>query len=599
MMKVSEYVAEWLVEAGIRDVFLVSGGGIMHLLDAIGTHPQLRYFSHYHEQAAVVAAEGYARRTGRPACVLVTVGPGAANAVAGLPGSWVDSVPLLVLAGQVRQDIIADYRVARQFGPQEANTLDMARPVTKYAQRVREPRRVRAELALALHHATQGRPGPAWLEFPLDVQGATIDPAVLEEPDLPPRTDLAGPALADDVERVAEVLAAAERPLIVPGNGVRLAGAEALLDELLAVTAIPAAVAFTAKDLLPEDHPQNAGLFGTAGQRRGNFAVQQCTALLTLGAGLNVQKVGFNFAGFAPHATKIIVDVDEQQLRYQAVRPDIAVHSDVRPFLRALIDRLRGARLACAPRWLAAIAGWRVRYPLITDDYRSDPAHVNPYLFMDELSRVTRSTDTIVVGAGIDAVSCYQAFRVRAGQRVLITGWGSMGWDIPLAIGASAAAGRTIIVAGDGSVQWNIQELMTIRRYALPVKLVVFNNRGFGNIRATQNAFFAGRYVGADEPSGVSNPDFAQLAAAYGLTYARIDDEAALAPGLASFLADAEPGLCEVNVAFDVPISPKASSFRRADGTFESRPLEDMAPFLPREEVAENLALFASEDART
>lgn len=597
-MKLSDWVAGYLARREANDVFLVAGGGIMHLLDSIGRHPGLRYFSTYHEQAAVVAAEGYARRTGRIGVALVTVGPGAANAVAGLPGAWVDSVPLIVLAGQVRRDLIANYRVQRQYGPQEANTLDMARPVCKYAVSLRDPKQVRAVLDEAFRHATTGRPGPVWVEFPLDVQGAEIDEAELETSAAtePPR---AAERLAADVHAVVEILRKAERPLIVPGNGVRSEKARTLLAELLERTSIPVAVPFTAKDLVPECDPRYVGVFGTAGQRRANFAVQNCDALLAVGAGLNVQKIGFNCAGFAASAVKAVVDVDPVQLERQALEPDLGVVADASAFLEELLRRLEGVELALTERWLAACARWKERYPTLTPDAFRDVDHVNSYVFMDALSDAVRGDDTLVVGAGLDAVSAYQAFRVRAGQRVLITGWGSMGWDLPLAVGASIGSnGRVVVAVGDGSIQWNLQELMTIARYRLPVKIFVFNNAGFGSIRATQNAFFGGKLVGSDPESGVANPDFAKLAEAYGLRHVRARTNGELAEVLPAFLADNLPAICELNIAAEQSISPKASTFRRPDGTFESRPLEDMAPFLPREEVFENMNLFSKAESQ-
>jgi len=593
-MKLSDYVAATLAEDyGVTDIFLVSGGGIMHLLDSVGSHPKIAYHATFHEQAAVVAAEGYARRSGRLGVALATVGPGAGNAVAGLPGAWIDSIPVLVLVGQVRQDIIADYSVQRTYGPQEANTLGMARPVTKYAERVRDPQSVREHLDRAIHAALSGRPGPAWLEFPLDVQGAQVDEKIMIGW-TPPVEDGAAARIREQARRVAALVHEAERPLLVPGNGIRLSGSEPLLEALMERTRIPVVMPITAKDLVPEDHAGYVGIFGTAGQRRANFAVQNADLLLALGAGLNIQKCGFNIAGFAPKAKKIVVDIDEFQLTHQALKPDVPIEADVKPFLRELLIALEETPARPSERWLAACARWKERYPLITEDYRSEPNYVNSYLFMDALAEAMRPGETLVPGAGLDTVSAYQAFRVKHDQRVLISGWGSMGWELPLSIGACLGSGRkrVVTVTGDGSVQWNIQELQTIRLERLPVKIFVFNNAGFSSIRATQNNFFESRFYGSHPGSGVDNPDFAKLASAYGLGYATIRTNADLAAGIAGFLGGDEPGICEVMLAPEQSVSPKASAFRREDGTFESRPFEDMAPFLPREEVAENMSLF-------
>lgn len=596
-MKLSDYVAQTLAQRyGVRDIFLVSGGGIMHLLDSVGACEDLRYVCTYHEQAAVVAAEGYARRSGRLGVALVTVGPGAANAVSALPGAWVDSVPLLVLAGQVRSDLIADYRTQRQKGPQEANTLDMARPVTKYAASISDSKMIRRELEKAIEIATTGRPGPVWLEFPVDVSALEVDPDSLPGWETLRPTYVDEAYLRDQARKVLEAIRSSERPLFVPGNGVRLARAERELLALVHQSGVPAVVPFTGKDLFSEDEPKYVGVFGSAGQRRANFAIQNADLLVGLGAGFNVQKTGFNISGFAPRARKVVVDIDEVQLHEQTLKPDIAVQADVRDFIPALLNELRAQPLTISQRWLDACTRWKERYPLITVDYQADPDHVNSYLFMDVLSDAMREGDTLVTGAGLDVVSTYQAFRVKSGQRVLISGWGSMGWDLPMSIGAAfAIGGRVVTVTGDGSLQWNIQELLTAKHYGVPLKIFVFNNAGFSSIRATQNSLFEGRFVGADLASGVATSDFSQLAPAFGMSYARIEKNADLREAISGFLADERSGICEVMLATEQSVSPKASAFRREDGTLESRPLEDMAPFLPREEIYENMHLFDQE----
>ena len=596
-MKLSDYVVQFLVDKGIRNMFLVSGGGIMHMLDSVGRNPEITYYCNSHEQACAVSAEGHARVTGKPGVCLATVGPGSSNALSGILSAWTDSIPLIVLVGQVRQDLIADYTKLRQFGPQEANTIDMARPVTKYAVSIRDPKRVRYEMERAWHEATSGRPGPVWVEFPLDVQGANVDESELIGFDIPPPPDSA--KVAGQVRDVIAALRAAKRPIFIAGNGIRLAGALGSLHAILDRSHIPVVMPFAAKDLVADASPHNLGVFGTAGQRRANFAVQNSDCVISLGAGLNCQKVGFNFKGFAPNAKKIIVEIDEHQLFDQAIKPDVAVHCDVGLFLAEFLRQTEHDSLRPADRWLQACANWKQRYPLITSDYFDNPECVNSYVFMDKLSDALKPEDTIVAGAGLDVVSWYQAFRSKSGQRSFSSAWGSMGWDLPMTIGACVGARkrRTICVTGDGSIQWNIQELLTISRYRLPIKIFIFNNLGYASIRATQNSFFEGRYVGADHASGLANPDFMKIAEAYGLGYSRIANNAALGAGLAAALADDQPAICEVNLAKDQGISPKASAFRRPDGTFESRPLEDMSPFLPREEVHENMHLFDEEGA--
>jgi acetolactate synthase I/II/III large subunit len=595
VIKLSDYVAEFLVSRGVRDVFLVSGGGVMHLLDSIGRHDGLRYFCTRHEQACAIAAEGYARATNQPGVCLVTTGPGGVNAVSGIVGAWVDSIPLVVLAGQVRRDLVADYRKLRQMGPQEGNVVGMAGPVTKYAVSVTDPRMIRFELERAFHVATSGRPGPTLVEIPIDVQGSMID-----EGDLPSfdpaaedrleRTD----AVRDGVKATVEALARAERPLFVAGNGIHLAGAEAALARLLRVAPVPVVLPDSAKDLVAEDEPMYMGIFGTAGQRRANFAVQNSDCMVALASGLCVKKTGFNYKGFAPGATKVFVDIDEHQLSDQVIAPDIAVLADMAEFLPALVEELERTPLAARKKWLDACASWKQRYPLMVPEYYRDPQFISGYAFMDVLSDKLGSSDVLVAGNGLDTVSYIQVFRVKEGQRTMTSAnWGAMGWDLPLAIGASVGSGRrTICVTGDGSVQLNLQELATIRYYALPIKVFVYNNQGFASIRATQRSMMDGRFVASDPASGVDNPDFRLLAEAFGLAFERIADKDQIEAGIANVLATDGPVLCEVIVSPDEEIQPKASAFRREDGTLESRPLEDMAPFLPRDEVWQNMHLF-------
>lgn len=593
-MRVADYVVEFLVEKGIQDVFLVSGGGIMFLTDAVGLNPKLRYYCNYHEQACVVAAEGYARlRNGVGAC-LVTTGPGAANAISALPGAFVDSIPLLVIAGTVKRELIADFDKLRQLGPQEANTVAMAKPVTKYAKSVRDPQTIRYELEYAYAQATSGRPGPVFIEIPVDVQGAVIDPAKLSGYTAPQRSS---DGLAEQVAQVLDLIRGANRPILVCGNGVHRAGAQELLRSLLERVQIPIALPVTAKDIIEEDHPLHIGGFGTAGQRRANFAIQNSDCLLAIGAGLNVQKIGFDSKSFAPKARKIFVDIDESQLKHQILRPDLAVQADAGDFLREMLVQLEGAPISVSSRWLNACANWKARYPLVMSEYFNDPEHVNSYVFYDRLADALDPEDVIVTGDALDVVSLFQVFRFKRGQRALISGWGAMGWCLPMTVGACVAhrGERVICVTGDGSFQFNSQELLTISYHRLPVKIFIFNNRGYSNIRGTQEGFFERRYVGSDNGSGVGTPDFSKLAMAYGFSYSCIGTNPELEDGIRSFLAQPGPALCEVSISPNQRIFPKASAFRRPDGTFESRPLEDMAPFLPREEVWENMHLFDAE----
>ena len=595
MIKLSTYVMNFLAEKGVQHLFLVTGGGIMHLQDSAGRTDGLTYVCNHHEQACAIAAESYARRSGRVGALLVTTGPGATNALSAIPGAFVDSIPVIVISGQVRTDLIADYTRLRQLGPQEINIDDMARPVVKYIATVMRPLEIRRELERAWNLAVTGRPGPVWLNLPLDVQGALINEADLVPPDPAP-----APPPRGDVAEALAMLAAAERPLLVFGAGVHIAHAREEMRALLETCGVPAVFTIGGMDLLEEDHPLNMGRFGPVGQRRANFAVQNADLILALGASLSVASIGFNTAGFAPRARKLAVNIDAEELRRPNLKLDAAVHGDLAAFMSDLRDGVSRRPVRMSPRWLPACARWKERYPTVTPDCFNDTEHVNTYVFAEVLSRLLGADDTVVAGNSLDIVSLYQSFKVKRGQRVYTNiNYGAMGWDLPAAVGACFAAGnrRTTLVTGDGSLQFNIQELLTVKQYKLPVKIFVVNNQGYEAIRSTQKNFFGGFLVGSDPASGISNPDYEKLAAAYDMNYAYVRSHDGMEPIVAAFLAAPGAGICELNVSYDQVRSPKASSFRREDGTMESRPLEDMAPFLPREEIAENMHLFDS-DAR-
>ncbi len=600
MIKVSDYIVKFLVEKGIRDIFLVSGGGIMHMLDAVGRNPNMNYYCNYHEQACAISAEGYARVRNDVGACLVTVGPGGSNAISGMLGAWYDSIPMIVICGQVRRNIIADYSKVRQIGPQEGNNLAMVKPVTKYANVVLDANMIKYELELAYHQAVSGRPGPVWLDIPLDIQDSQVDESQL--PSYQPEVDeklSQGTQLTNDVKNALEMIKNAKRPLLLCGNGIHLSKSEELLKKLIAKLNIPVVLPDAAKDLIAENHPLYMGIFGTAGQRRANFAVQNSDCILSLGAGLCIKKVGFNYKGFAPNAKKIIVDIDEGQLFHQVLTPDLPIQADVRFFMEEMLEQLNTVTVESPAKWLEACTHWKDRYPLIVDEYYTDKDFVNSYVFIDKLSDLLSNTDALVAGNGLDTVSYLQVFKVKEGQRTYTSiNWGAMGWDLPLAVGTCIGNGkkRTICVTGDGSLQWNVQELLTIKNYNLPVKIFLFNNRGYSSIRATQKTFYNGRFVGSDESSGVSNPNFEYLAKAYGLEYVNIQNNDGIEQGIQQTLKLDGPVLCEVNISPEQGITPKASSFVREDGTIESRPLEDMFPFLPREEIWENMHLFDNDN---
>ena len=593
-MKVSDYVVQYLVDRGITDLFLVSGGNIMHLLDSVGRNSHIRYISNYHEQASAIAAEAWARIRNKPGVCLVTTGPGSANALSGVIGAWFDSIPVVVLSGQVRVPLLADYSRIRQFGPQEMNTIPMVRPVTKYASQVRDPLMIRKELDRVFQEASAGRPGPAWLDLPLDVQAATIDESKLAP--IEPRPDRVPRPSRESVRGVADRIRRARRPVLVAGNGIRLAGADPLLQSFLARVRLPVLLPIGSMDLVSESYPLCLGAFGPFGRRASNFALQNSDLFLSIGAGLSVAAIGFNTQSFAPRATKIVVNIDPGELEKPTVSADLKIEADAGEFLAALLEEL--ASYDPPARWTEACLTWKRTFPPGPPPELLDPRYVNSYRLCEELSTLLAPGDIVVAGNSLDCCSVYQSLRIHDRQRVLINAnCGAMGWDLPAAIGAAVAApsARVALVTGDGSIQFNAQELQTVGYYKLPIKIFILNNQGYESIRSTQTNYFEGRFVGSDSASGVTNPDFRLLAAAHGIPYAAISSPLELADGLASAMKSPSPLLCEVLISPEQPRTPRVSSYRKEDGTLEARPIEDMFPYLSREEVSRNMHLFDDE----
>ena len=596
-MNVSDAVVQFLAEHGVGDLFMVSGGGIMYLTDAVGRAGTPRYWCNYHEQACAIAAEGYARITGTPGVCLVTSGPGATNALSGIAGAWVDSIPVIAISGQVRRDLIADHARWRQVGPQEIDIVSMAKPVTKLALELGSPEEVPDALDAAWQAATTGRPGPVWLSIPLDVQGADYAPddgwahrggAVERGSDGEgPNALVSGGVLAR--------LRRAKRPLILCGNGIHLAGAEAQFGEFVRRLGIPVVATIGAMDLLGEDDPYFIGRFGPTGQRRANFAVQNADLLLCLATGMSVAAIGFDSAGFAPGAAKIMVNIDAEEMTRPHLRLDLRLAMDVRVFMRELIENLSpGEHLEIEP-WNAACRGWKARYPLVTSEYVDDREHVNSYYLAHALSPLLAPDDVVLTGNSLDATSVFHSFAVTKGQRVLTNAnYGAMGWDLPALVGACVArrGARVVLLTGDGSMQFNSQELLTIGANRLNALIMVLNNGGYQSIRSTQDRFCGGRFVGSDQSSGIANPSFSSLAEAYGVRYLRLESNEDVDAHLPDVVAMKGPTLCEVNVAYAQERIPRVTSRRLADGTLVSGVLHDQYPFLPREEVEANMSMF-------
>lgn len=594
MIQLSDYVINFLVKKGITDIFLVSGGGIMYLLDSVGRNKKIKYTANYHEQASATAAEAYARVKNHFGACLVTTGPGETNAITGVAGAWVDSIPVFVVSGQVKRELISNYKVLRQKGPQEINIIDMVKPITKYAVTMVEPNKIRYELEKAYYQMFEGRPGPVWINIPLDVQGMMIDETKLIEFTAPKKKDNKE-YLKKRVGKAISLLKKSQRPLIIAGNGIRLSGSQELFVRLINQLNIPVVLPINGMDLLEEENNLLVGKFGPFGQRRGNFALQNADLILSIGASLNVASTGFNLKGFAPKAKKIMVNIDKGELTKNVLNIDLGIEGDAKNFIKEFLSQSKKADFHFSKKWHKACQHWKKKYPNITPEYYDNKKYVNSYVFFEKLSNLVSSKDVITTGIALDVCSLYQAFKIKKSQRAFVNkNYGQMGWSLPAAIGANVGNGRkrTICVTGDGSLMINVHELEVIRHYNLPIKIFVFNNGGYESIRYTQNNMFAGRLVGSDEKTGVSNPDFRFLAKAHRLPYVKINNNEEIVKRIKKVLKIKGPVLCEVNIDPKQRRMPRISSYRRPDGILESKPLEDMWPFLPREEVYKNMHMF-------
>jgi acetolactate synthase-1/2/3 large subunit len=593
-VKLSDYIFTRLADWGVRHVFLVTGGGAMHLNDSLGQERRIHYICQHHEQAAAMAAEGYARVSGQPGVINVTTGPGGINALNGVFGAWTDSIPMLVLSGQVkRQTCLSTTNVPglRQLGDQEVDIISMARGITKYAVLVDDPLSVRYHLERAFHLCRTGRPGPCWLDVPIDVQSAEIDENNLRAYD-PQKDDLRWDRsrIAEQCRTILQRLAQAKSPVIMAGSGVRLADALPEFQKLVERLRIPVTTAWT-HDLIASDNEFFCGRPGTIGERAGNFTVQNADVLLVLGSRLNIRQVSYNWQAFAPKAFKIQVDIDAAELAKPTVRPDLPIHCDLKVFLAEMLGLVETEGFRADHRkWLAWCRERVSRYPVVQDRQRTPGPPLNPYYFIEQLNAMMRDDDIVACGNATACIVPFQAMRLKAGQRLLSnSGAASMGWDIPAAIGAAVAAPgkRVLCLAGDGSSQMNIQELQTIVHHRLPIKLFVLNNGGYLSIRQTQMNFF-GKLTGESPASGVSFPDFAKVGCAYGLPSLRVDRIQDL-PQVKQALESAGPALIEVMLDPAQEFEPRVRSKQLPDGRIVSPPLEDMYPFLPPDELAENV----------
>ena len=601
-MKLSDYIVGQLADWGVRHVFLVTGGGAMHLNNSIGSEPRIRYVCNHHEQASAMAAEGYARISGKPGVVNVTTGPGAINALNGVFGSWTDSVPMLVISGQVKRETcmrVQGIHGLRQLGDQEVDIISMVEKITKYSVQIDDPLSIRYHLERAWHLLQTGRPGPCWLDIPVDVQAAAIDPAQLRGYDL--AEDRSAPVamggdsswLKSNCREVLDRIRKAKRPVILAGTGIRAAHAVAEFHELFRRLHIPVTTAWT-HDLIASDDPLFCGRQGTIGDRAGNFTVQNADVLLILGSRLTLRQTSYNWQSFAPHAFKMQVDIDAAEFAKPTVKPDMAIHCDLKMFLQELLAQCAVKNENDQPgvhrRWLAWCRERVRRYPAVHDGQRQAGPPLNPYYFVEQLSARLDDDDVVICGNATACIVPFQTMRLRHGQRLISnSGSASMGYDLPAAIGAAFArpGKRVVCIAGDGSIQMNIQELQTVVHHHLPLKIFVLNNSGYLSMRMTQTGFF-GRLTGESASSGASFPDMVRVGCAYGIPSLRIDRLAQL-DEVNRALAAEGPALIDIVLDPAQEFEPRSRARQLPDGRIVSPNLEDMYPFLDETELMDNV----------
>jgi acetolactate synthase-1/2/3 large subunit len=621
-MKLSDYVMDFLARQGLKHLFLLPGGGSMHLVDSAGRNPDFQYVCCLHEQACAFAAEAYAEFTQGLGAALVTTGPGGTNSVTGVAAAWMESASCLFISGQVkRADRIAD-RGVRTMGPQEVDIVSIVQPITKYAVTVLDPQSIRYHLEKAVYLATHGRRGPVWIDIPLDVQASMVDETRLQGfiPDPPGASD----ELRQQVSAAIDLLNQAQRPVLFLGNGARAAhgtrharsacvpqpGGE--LRKLIDLLEIPVLVTWKIADLLSESDPYYAGRPGGMGQRGANFTQQNADCLMVIGARLDLPQTAFSHRNFARAATKILVDVDPAEIGKMQMPIDVPVCADAAAFVHEFLQqahRLTPKNRSC---WLRRAKEWQTRYPVVLPEYW-DETHsgsnttsgsdstVNTYVLMDVLSDELTAADVLVPGSSGPCSDIFmQAFRVKPGQRIVnAPGLGAMGTGLPGSLGACLASGRrrTVCVNGDGGFQLNIQDLETVRRLNLPIKYFVLCNGAYASIMTTQRSHFQGRYVASEPSSALTLPDIVKVAGAYGIRTAEIRSHRDLRSGVREVLSQEGPVVCAVSVSPEQATAPKVTSAIRPDGSIVSKPMEDMWPFLDRQEFLANMIVPPLEES--
>lgn len=595
-IKLSDFVASYLADYGVRDVFMITGGNAMHLNESFGANKRIKYWCNHHEQASAMAAEAYARLSGNIGVCVVTAGPGGTNTLTGLIGSWLDSIPTLFISGQPKLETTAGKSKVRQIGIQELPIVEMVKPVCKFAVMVTDAKTIKYYLEKALFLCKSGRPGPVWIDIPMDIQSTYIYPDKLRgfnysevKLNLDNRK-----TISKKVAKTIDLIVHSKRPLILAGNGIRLGGAAGDFLNLIEKLNIPVVTSITAHDLISSSHKLFFGRPGIFGERVGNFVVANCDLLISIGSRLSIWITTFDFGNFAREAKHVMVDIDRRELLKKTVSVDLAICCDSKVFIGELLSQIKKIQILSFDEWHSYCQRLREKYPPVLKEQKAQKRYVNSYHFIDLLSDVMAEDEIIAVGDGTAFTCTYQCIKLKEKQRLIgNVGCASMGYDLPAAIGACIASGgkRVICIAGDGSIQMNLQELATIAHHKLPIKIFVINNGGYLAIRITQDNYFGGHYVGADKEHGISFPDIRKIASAYNIPSVRISSHKELVGKIKRVIATKGPIICEIMMDPKQPLIPKVTSWVRPDGKVISKPMEDMFPFLPRSEFKDAMII--------
>lgn len=588
MIRVADFVAKFIYDYGVKHIFMVSGGGIIYLTDGLACNKDIEAICLHNEQAVSMAVDAYSRANEHFGVGYLTTGPGATHAITGVAGAWLDSTPCLFISGQVkRREAIYKSGIPglRQVGVQEINILPLVESITKYSAFIDNPEDIRYHLEKAIYCSREGRPGPVWLDIPIDVQAALIEPEALKG-FTPPKE---GNQISQTkIERVVQYLKTSSRPIILAGQGVRISGAIDSLIHLVDKYEIPVVNTYLSTDIIERGSPRYVGCIGIKGSRAGNLAIQNSDLLIVLGSSLPVAEIGYAYDAFAREAKKIIIDIDLSSHKKNLIKLDYLIQGDANEFVRKLTDALQNEQIAFDSKWLPCCMSWKTRFPSSLPQFKEIKSGINTYYFIERLSEKLKASDVVVSDASLNFYACSQGINVKKGLRfVASAGLSTMGYSLPGSIGASLALGkrRTACLTGEGAFQQNIQELQTVLHYGLPIKIFVINNSGYLSIRLAQKQYFNNRFIGESSSSGLSFPDCRKIAKAYGMKFIRANDNQGLERALNGALRYDGPVMCEIMTVKDQIIMPTITSVQKQDGSMVSKPLEDMFPFLGRDEL--------------